>query len=110
MSEMMSEEISRVMTEQRELELEYARLIEARSQLKGLSHKEELQHTKNQINEVAKRLKESTKTLQRVLKDNPDVDGNQRKIKDDREQLIKVLDILEDESKEKTYTDFLLDE
>jgi hypothetical protein len=42
MAEMMSEEISRVMTEQRELEMEYARLVQKRGELKGLSNKQEL--------------------------------------------------------------------
>jgi hypothetical protein len=80
MSEMMSEEVSRVMTEQRELEMKYARLIANRSMLKGLSNKDALHNTKKEILMVAKNLKESTKTLCRVLKENPDVDGNRRKI------------------------------
>jgi len=77
---MMSEEISRVMTEQRQLEDQYAILIQRRSELKGLSNKKELEETKVEIEEVAKKLKESTRTLCRVLKDNPDVEGNQKKI------------------------------
>jgi len=91
MSEMMSEEIQRVMTEQRNLEEEYADLIQRRSQLKGISKKAELEDVKNQLTEVAKRLKDSTRTLCRVLKDNPDIEGGNEKIKQDRLDLIETL-------------------
>jgi hypothetical protein len=39
MNDMMSEEISRVMSEQRALERKYAQLIQRRGELKGLSNK-----------------------------------------------------------------------
>lgn len=87
MSEMMSEEISRVMTEQRNLEKKYARLGEMRSKLKGLSNKEELKKTLEEIKQTSKELKESTRALCRVLKDNPDIAGNQDKIRNDRYEL-----------------------
>lgn len=63
MSEMMSEEISRVMTEQRNLEKKYAMLGQKRAQLKGLNNKEELKKTIEEIKETAKDLKESTRAL-----------------------------------------------
>ena len=87
MSEMMSEEISRVMTEQRNLEKKYAKLGQQRAQLKGLKNKQELQETIEEINKTAKELKESTNALCRVLRDNPDISGNQAKIRDDRYEL-----------------------
>jgi DNA repair exonuclease SbcCD ATPase subunit len=87
MSEMMSEEISRVMTEQRNLEKKYARLGQQRAQLKGLKNKENLKDTLEEIKDTAKELKESTRALCRVLKDNPDISGNQAKIRDDRYEL-----------------------
>ena len=49
MAEMMSEEISKVMDEQRNLEEEYASLVQARGQLKGISNKHKLQETKQNI-------------------------------------------------------------
>lgn len=49
MAEMQSEEISKVMDEQRSLEEEYASLVEARGQLKGISNKHKLQETKQNI-------------------------------------------------------------
>jgi len=49
MAEMMSEEITKVMDEQREMEQTYARLITERGQLKGISNKQRLHDTMNQI-------------------------------------------------------------
>ncbi len=63
MSEMMSEEISRVMTEQRNLEKKYARLGQQRAQLKGLKNKDKLQEVIEEIKDTARQLKESTKAL-----------------------------------------------
>ena len=55
MAEMMSEEITKVMNEQRDLEHEYAALITQRSQLKGISNKAKLDETKKEI-EVSMRV------------------------------------------------------
>lgn len=49
MTEQMSEEITKAMDEQRSLEQQYAMLVKRRGELKGLSHKQELQETKLQI-------------------------------------------------------------
>ena len=49
MAEMMSEEITKVMDEQRELEIEYARLVQQRDQLKGISNEQKLLETKEGI-------------------------------------------------------------
>ena len=49
MSEQMSEEITKAMDEQRALEQRYAMLVKRRGELKGLSHKQELAETKDQI-------------------------------------------------------------
>lgn len=49
MAEMMSEEITKVMDEQRDMEQTYARLITERGELKGISNKHKLHETKNQI-------------------------------------------------------------
>ena len=46
---MMSEEITKVMDEQRDLELEYAQLVQQRDQLKGISNKHKLMETKEAI-------------------------------------------------------------
>lgn len=88
MAEMMSEEITKVMDEQRDMEQTYARLITERGNLKGISNKHKLNDTMNQITTVAKDLKESTRKLCRQLQDNPDVEGNQREIKKHKKELI----------------------
>jgi ribonucleotide reductase beta subunit family protein with ferritin-like domain len=49
MAEMMSEEITKVMEEQRNIEAEYARLVHQRDQLKGITNKQRLVETKNEI-------------------------------------------------------------
>ena len=54
MAEMKSEEITKVMNEQRDLEQEYAALITQRGQLKGISNKAKLDQTKKEI-EVSQR-------------------------------------------------------
>ena len=49
LEEMMSEEITKVMDEQRDLEIEYAELVQQRDQLKGISNKMKLLETKEGI-------------------------------------------------------------
>ena len=46
---MMSEEITKVMEEQHQIELEYAQLVEQRDQLKGITNKQRLEETKQDI-------------------------------------------------------------
>ena len=42
----MSEEITKVMDDQRQIEAEYARLVAQRDQLKGITNKRRLEETK----------------------------------------------------------------
>lgn len=49
MAEMMSQEITRVMEQQRKLEKDYASLVTLRSELKGLSNKHRLQEIRVDI-------------------------------------------------------------
>ena len=49
MAEMMSEEITKVMNEQQQLEQQYAMLITERGQLKGISNKAKLNEVKKDI-------------------------------------------------------------
>lgn len=109
MAEMMSQEITRVMEQQRKLEKDYASLVTLRSELKGLSNKHKLQEIRGEILRVAKELKDSTRTLCRQLQDNPDVEGNQRKIKQDKYELIHFLELLNAEMRELSYAQFRAD-
>eukprot|EP00349_Pseudokeronopsis_sp_Brazil_P000256 CAMPEP_0202961054 /NCGR_PEP_ID=MMETSP1396-20130829/5149_1 /ASSEMBLY_ACC=CAM_ASM_000872 /TAXON_ID= /ORGANISM="Pseudokeronopsis sp., Strain Brazil" /LENGTH=69 /DNA_ID=CAMNT_0049680639 /DNA_START=90 /DNA_END=299 /DNA_ORIENTATION=+ len=63
MTEMMSEEITKMMNKQRDWERQYAQLVKERSELKGLMNKGKLEEVKHQILSVAKDLKESTRIL-----------------------------------------------
>ena len=49
MAEMMSEEITKIMDQQRDMEQNYARLITERATLKGISNKAKYQNTMGQI-------------------------------------------------------------
>ena len=49
MAEMMSEEITKVMDRQRQIEEEYAQLVHQRDQLKGITNKHRLEETKREI-------------------------------------------------------------
>ena len=49
MAEGMSDEITKVMDEQRGIEMEYARLVQQRDQLKGITNKHKLEETKRDI-------------------------------------------------------------
>jgi len=49
MAEMMSEEITKVMEEQRNIEAEYAQLVSQRDQRKGITNKHKLAETKQAI-------------------------------------------------------------
>ena len=55
---------------------------------------------------MAKDLKDSTRTLMRQLQDNPDVDGNQKKIKQDKNDLIEKLEFLNAELRDLSFTQF----
>lgn len=63
MAESMSEEITKAMDGQRDLETEYADLVTNRGQLKGISNKHKLKQTKQDILRVAGELKDQTRKL-----------------------------------------------
>lgn len=88
MAEMMSEEITKVMNEQRDLEQRYAELVTLRSTLTGISNKPKLKETVIKIGEVQRELKESTRKLCRQLQDNPNVEGNNNEITKHKNSLI----------------------
>ena len=90
-TEIMGDEISRIISEQRQLEQKYAELVKERSVLTGISNKTKFEEIKEQIKEVANSLRENTKHLCRVLKDNPNVQDNLVKIEKDRQQLSQAL-------------------
>ena len=54
-------------------------------------------------------MKESTRTLCRQLQDNPDVEGNQRKIKADKNELQDCMESLMAEMRDLSYSQFKLE-
>lgn len=86
------EEISRIVQEQRRLEAKYEELIAQRSSLKAVANKTKLKQNEDEIADVARRLKQSTRQLCRNLQDNPNLEGNIQKIQSVRGALIGLME------------------
>ena len=84
-------EISRIISQQRELESRYENLINERGALRGLNNKTKYKEVQMEIQDVSHALRESTKSLCRNLKDNPNIAGNLSKIHRERTELIDAL-------------------
>ena len=59
MTEIMGDEISRIISEQRNLEQRYAQLVSLRSSLTGISNKDNFLKVKEEIKQVAQALREN---------------------------------------------------
>ena len=68
LSQIVGDEITRIIQEQRGLETRYEQLISQRTALKALSNKNKFNENQEQVKEVARALRESTKELCRNLK------------------------------------------
>ena len=91
LSMFVGDEISQIIKEQRRLELRYQDLIAQRSKLKGLANKSKYKENQAEIEEVSRALRESTKSLCRNLKDNPNISGNLVKVHADRSEVEDLL-------------------
>ncbi|DAZ96411.1 TPA: hypothetical protein N0F65_012492 [Lagenidium giganteum] len=91
LSQIVGEEISRIIQEQRQLEAKYEKLIAQRTVLKGLANKSKFKENQREIQDVSRLLRESTKSLCRNLKENPNFAGNLMKIQQERESLLELL-------------------
>ena len=91
LSQIVGDEITRIIQEQRGLESRYEQLIKQRTALKALSNKTKFHENQEQVKEVAKALRESTKELCRNLKGNPNVAENLSKIQTERSSLQNLL-------------------
>lgn len=85
LTQFMGDEISRIIQEQRDLEKKYEELIAQRGALKGLTNKKKFIETQKEILDVSLQLKDSNKQLCRNLKENPNVEGNLQKMKNERQ-------------------------
>lgn len=91
LSQLVGEEISRIIQDQRQLEATYEKLIAQRTALKGLANKSKFKENQREIQDVSRQLRESTKSLCRNLKENPNLAGNLMKIQQEREGLVELL-------------------
>jgi len=91
LTQMLGEEISRVILEQRELEVRYAAAIARRAELKSISNKQKAKENEEEISRISLSLQQSTKLLCRNLQDNPNLEGNLEKIDEERANLEKLL-------------------
>jgi hypothetical protein len=65
------QEISRMITQQKQLEHRFQELIAAQPALRQLSNKSSLQQNQAELQEVSTALRQATKQLCRNLRDNP---------------------------------------
>lgn len=91
-SELAGFEISKLLTEQRKLENNYADLVKVRASLTGISNKRKMLEIQKEIMDVSKKLKESTKKLCRLFKENPDLESDAIKVSKERKDLINDLE------------------
>merc|ERR1719230_530092 len=110
LSQFVGDEISRIIQEQRQLETKYEELIAQRGTLKGLANKSKYKENQNEIQDVSRALRESTKNLCRNLKDNPNIGGNLLKIQNERSKLQDLLTAAVDGLKENGSFQILVDQ
>jgi len=91
LSQIVGDEITRIIQEQRSLETRYEELIIQRTSLKALSNKAKYKENQESIKEVARALRESTVELCRNLKGNPNIAENLSKIQTERSNLQNLL-------------------
>ena len=91
LSQIVGDEITRIIQEQRSLETRYEELILQRTSLKQLSNKAKYKENQESIKEVARALRESTVELCRNLKGNPNIAENLSKIQTERSNLQNLL-------------------
>jgi len=87
-SELAGYEINKLLNEQMKLEERYAELLKIRGTLKGISNKRKLEEIQKEVEEVAVALKESTKKLGRLFRENPDLKKEAEKVANERIQLV----------------------
>jgi hypothetical protein len=79
-SQLVNDEISRIIEEQHILQARYEELIAHRSQLRNVSNKAKYKEIQTEIEEIATSLRYATKVLCRNLKENPNAVDNIRKV------------------------------
>lgn len=90
-SELAGFEINKLLIESVNLEKEYAKQIKERSQLGGIANRQAHKEVEERIAKTSKSLKESTKKLCRLFKENSNLEGDARKVIKEHAQLLTVL-------------------
>lgn len=93
LSQSVGDEVSKIITDQRNLEITYEELVKHRIELKGLGNKTAYKENQVKIKDVSLALRESTKMLCRNLKENPNVSAILLKIQEERVALQDILSI-----------------
>jgi hypothetical protein len=93
-SELAGFEINKLLKEQTKLENQYNDLINRRNKLKSIEHKQQYIQIQAEINDVARSLKESTKKLCRLFKENKNLNEDIVKVKGERDEIIATLNKL----------------
>ena len=104
LSQIVGDEITRIIQEQRSLEQRYEELIGQRTALKALSNRSKYKENQDDIRTVARALRESTKELCRNLKGNPNIAENLSKVQGERSQLQNLLSKTLRELRENSHT------
>lgn len=87
LTQSVGEEISRMITQQKQLEQRFQELIAAQPALRAMANKKNLHNNQTELQEVSAALKQATKQLCRNLRDNPNVSENMAKVAAQRETL-----------------------
>ena len=90
-SELAGFEINKLLWEQFRLEEKYAQMIKRRSQLKGIANREAHREAEAEIKKISAQLKESTKKLTRLFKENTNLDNDSTKVREERTALLLTL-------------------
>ncbi len=90
-SELKGYEINKLLTEQLKLEENYAELLKVRTTLKGISDKRKLEEIQKEIQDVALLLKENTRKLGRLFRENPSFEKDAEKIITEKTSLLEKL-------------------
>eukprot|EP01137_Pigoraptor_chileana_P032966 Opistho-2@23182 len=103
MSELVGDEVSRIIEEQRRTESRYDQALDKRNDQKTQFAKKKKAENDNDVEDIARELRQSTKALVRNLKQNPKVAENIHKVKAERASLESLMEKTLDELEAKAY-------
>lgn len=112
-SELAGFEINKLLKEQSKLEKHYTELLSKRRKLKGIENKQKHNQTQTEIKDIARALKESTKKLCRLFKENKHLSEDSEKVRKERgdaeKDLAMVIDLIRNK-KFYQFQDIIFDE